>query len=233
MPVQPKQIQKNLQAWVGIAGFTATGGPSDTITAALTTALGTAGNGGVSVPLQVGSASQMGVNTAIGFNITPVYVAGTKDVPLDANGQEVYGKITNSGSAWTLSYFSVVAGTETAYTMAASSAVDFEVPYVFTFDLLPLTAITAATQRHVAPDPAATSGRTQGDALTVTAANTVSALSRTYAGPWAILIVNGVTYTNFGPTPPFSITGTAVTWSAANAGFALATTDEVKVIYGY
>lgn len=233
MPVQPKQIQKNLQAWVGIAGFSATGGTSDTITTALTTALSTAGNGGVSVPLQVGSATQMGVNTSAGFNVTPVYVAGTKDVLLDANGQEVYGKIANSGSAWTLGYFSSVSGTETAYTVAASTLVDFEVPYVFTFDLLPLTAITAATQRHVAPDPAATSGRTQADALTVTATNTVSALTRTYAGPWAMLLVNGVIYTNFGPTPPFSVSGTAVTWSASNAGFALATTDDVKAIYGY
>lgn len=233
MPVQPKQIQKNLQAWVGIASFATAGGTSDTITTTLTTALSTAGNGGVSVPLQVGSAAQMGVNTAAGFNVTPVYVAGTKDVLLDASGQEVYGKITNSGSAWTLSYFSIVSGTETAYTIAASTSIDFEVPYVFTFELLPLTAITAAMQRHVAPDPSANAGRTQADALTVTATNTVSALSRAYAGPWAMLLVNGVTYTNFGPTPPFSISGTAVTWSAANAGFALATTDEVKAIYGY
>lgn len=233
MPVQPKQIQKNLQAWVGIAGFTAAGGSSDTITTVLTTALTTAGNGGASVPLQVGSATQMGVNTAAGFNVTPVYAAGTKDVLLDSAGQEVYGKITNAGSAWTLSYFSVVSGTETAFTMPASTAIDFEVPYVFSFDLLPLTAITAALQRHVAPDPSANAGRTQADALTVTATNTLSALSRTYAGPWAMLLVNGVTYANFGPTPPFSVSGTAVTWSAANAGFALATTDEVKVIYGY
>ncbi len=233
MGIAAKQITKFLQAWVGIAGFSTAGGTSDTITTVLTSALNTAGSGGVSVPLQVGSATQMGVSTTAPFNVTAVFVAGTKDVLLDGNGQEVYAKITNAGSAWTLSYFSVVGTAETAYAMAASTAIDFEVPYIFSLDALPVTAITGATQRHISPDPAAFAGRTQPDALTVTAANTLSALSKTYAGPWAILIVNGVQYTNFGSTPPFSVSGTAVTWSAANAGFPLATTDEVKAIYGY
>lgn len=233
MPISAKQVAKFLQAWVGLSGFSTAGGSSDTITTALTTALSTAGNGSVSVPLQVGSSAQMGVNTAAGFNTTPIFVAGTKDAYLDANGQEVYGKITSAGSVWTLSYFSLVAGTETAFTMPASASIEFEVPYVFSFDLLPFTAITALVNRHVAPDPSGTGQRFQADALTVTAANALSALSRTYAGPYAMLCVNGIAYLNVGANPPFAVSGTAVTWSAANAGFALATTDEVRAIYGY
>lgn len=233
MSVQAKQINKLLQGWVGVLGLSSAGGTSDTITTALTTALNTAGNGGVSVPLQVGSNAQMGVNTSAGFNTTPIYQGGSKDVYLDAAGQEVYGKLTNSGSTWTLSYFSIVGTTETAFAMPASAAIDFEIPYVFTFDALPMTAITSLVNRHMAPDPSANGQRFQPDALTVTAANTLSALSRAYAGPYAALIVNGVTYTNFGASPPFTVSGMAVTWNAANAGFALATTDEVKAIYGY
>jgi hypothetical protein len=233
MSVKAKQIEKFLQGWVGIAGLATAGGTSDTITTVLTTALNTAGNGGVSVPLQVGSNAQMGVNTSTGFNTTPIYQGGSKDFYLDANGQEVYGKITVSGSTWTLSYFSIVGTTETAFTMPASAQVDFEVPYVFSFDALPMTAITSLVNRHIAPDPSANGQRFQPDVLTVTAANVVSALSRAYAGPYAMLIVNGVVYTNFGPAAPFSVSGTAVTWSAANAGFPLATSDEVKAIYGY
>lgn len=233
MGVKAKQIDKLLQGWIGISGLSTAGGTSDTITTVLTTALNTAGNGGVSVPLQVGSNAQMGVNTATGFNTTPVYQGGSKDLYLDANGQEVYGKITVSGSTWTLSYFSIIGSTETTFTMPAAASVDFEVPYVFTFDTLPFTAITSLVNRHIAPDPSAFGQRFQPDVLTVTATNTVSALSRAYAGPYAMLLVNGVVYTNFGPTPPFSVSGTAVTWSAANAGFPLATSDEVKAIYGY
>lgn len=80
MSVQAKQINKLLQAWTGISGLSTAGGTSDTITTALTTALNTAGNGGVSVPLQVGSNAQMGVNTSTGFNTTPIYQSGPKDV---------------------------------------------------------------------------------------------------------------------------------------------------------
>jgi len=66
--------------------------------------------------------------------------------------------------------------------------------------------------------------------LTVTAANTLSPLSFSYIGPFAIMFVNGVVYTDFG-TPAFTISGTTITWNATNAAYSLSTTDVVKIIY--
>lgn len=228
-----KQIEKKLQAWVGIAGFATAGGTSDTITSALTTALNTAGNGGVSVPLQVGSASTEGVNTAAGFNLTDVFNGATGQRLTDTNGNDVYAKITNSGSTWTLSYFSAPGGTEAAYTMAASTSINFEVPYIFSFDHLPFTAIAALVDRHIAPDLATFGFRLFAEALTVTAANTLSAITNAATGTVQQLIVNGIVYTSLGSAPPFTVSGKAVTWSASNAGFSLATTDDVKAVYSY
>ncbi len=233
MLTQAKQVQKLLQAWVGIAGFSTAGGTSDTITSALTTALNTAGNGGVSVPLQVGSSSTEGVNTSAGFNVTNVFLGTTGLRLTDGTGNDVYGKITNTGSTWTLSYFSAPGGTETAYTMAAATSINFEVPYVFTFDHLPYTAIVALVDRHIAPDLATFGFRLFSEALTVTAANTVSNLTNTATSTLQQLVVNGIVYTSLGSSPPFTVSGKAITWSASNAGFALATTDDVKAVYSY
>ena len=41
----------------------------------------------------------------------------------DATGNEVYGRLTYSSSVWTLSYYSEIAGTETAYTFATASGI--------------------------------------------------------------------------------------------------------------
>ena len=231
MTIPAKQINYFLEARVGISGFSSAGGSSDTITSALTTALSTASRSGGSVPLQVGGATQEGVDTAAGYNLTPIYAGPIRLT--DANGNDVYGKITVSGSTWTLSYFSAPNGTETAYTMAASTSIGFEVPYVFSFADLPLTALTATTDRRIAPDPASTGMRLQQDALTVTAANTLSTLSKSATGGVFMLLVNGVAYTTAGTGAPVSVSGTTVTWSATNAGFALATTDDAKAVYSY
>lgn len=71
------------------------------------------------------------------------------------------------------------------------------------------------------------------EALTVTSVNTLSALSNSAVGTLFMLIVNGVVYTTAGGAPPVSVSGTAVTWNATNAGFSLATTDKVIAIYSF
>ncbi len=50
----------------------------------------------------------------------------TKDSPLsDTNGNQVYGRLTYANSAFTLSFFTEVDGTETAFTMPADQTIDF------------------------------------------------------------------------------------------------------------
>ena len=239
MSIQAKQISKYLQAPVGISGFSTAGGASDTITSAITSALSTASDAGTSVPLAVGNGtpgSQVeGVQVAAGLNRTLIYNSGTTVRYLDGSGNDVYGKVTNSGAVWTLGYFSVIAGTETAFTMPASVSIAFEVPYIFTFADLPYTALMALLERHVAPDGASSGAGTRilTEVLTVTAANTVSNTTNTPTGTKQCLVVNNVAYYALGASPPFTISGKAITWSAANAGFALATSDVVVADYSY
>ena len=59
--------------------------------------------------------------------------------------------------------------------------------------------------------------------LTVTATNTLSALPNTYDGRACKLFVNGVTVTDKDANAPFSVSGTTVSWSPTNAGYALQT----------
>lgn len=50
----------------------------------------------------------------------------TQDSPLsDASGNQVFGRITYAGSTYTLSFYTDVNGTETAYTMPADQTIDF------------------------------------------------------------------------------------------------------------
>jgi hypothetical protein len=81
---------------------------------------------------------------------------------------------------------------------------------------------------------AAVSGPTSAvvqQAVAVTAPNTLAALSQSVTGTMFLLIVNGQTLVSVGGSPPFTVSGTTVTWSATNAGFALQTTDTVVAVY--
>lgn len=67
-------------------------------------------------------------------------------------------------------------------------------------------------------------------AVAVTAPNVLAALPSTCSGI-CILFVNGVALASVGGSPPFTVSGAALTWNAANAGYALATTDSVFAFY--
>jgi hypothetical protein len=52
---------------------------------------------------------------------------GTPDTPVaDAQGNPVYGKLTESSGSYTLSFYSMVGSTETEYTGGAGEAIDFK-----------------------------------------------------------------------------------------------------------
>lgn len=236
--IAAKQIKKFQQAPVAVSGFVtaSTAGTSDNITAALTSAVGTAGDGGAAVPLQVGAlgaSPQMGVQTTDGLNRTPIYSAATGQRLVDANGYEVYGKITYASAVFTLGYFSAPGGAEAAYTMPASSGITFLMPYIFDFVSFPATATMAVLEKFVASDQVAFAFRETQEVLTVTAANVLSNLSQAHNGLTCELFVNGVTASSAAPNPDFTVSGKVITWSAANAGYALATSDVVKAKYSY
>lgn len=232
--IPAKQIIRPLAAFVRVGSFAATGS-SGNATAAITAALNSAGDGGVSVPLQPASSTAIGIFVLPPFNRVEVWEASTGSKIL-ANGNEVYGRLTESSGTYTLSYFSLVSGTETAYSFPASQSISFEFAYRFDFARLPATAILAARSGSSAATPAGPAvPQSFRERLTIASQNTVPALARSPVDAASVaLIINGVSYDTFGgAAAAFSVNlGTrAITWSAANSGFNLDVSDRVIAEY--
>jgi hypothetical protein len=216
----------------GIVSSVATGAAnSTTVTAGLTAAAGTLGRGSTSVPVQVGSATQGGFITSGGDNRVEIWDAATKAKLQDASGNEVYGRLTESAGAYTLSYYSAPLGVETAYAFAVTTNVSYSYTYRFEQDKLPENAFIKVPINYASNDPVA-AGLTKfrQQTLTPTAQNVLPALTTAYNSTNGVfqLVVNGITYTL---ADGISIVGTAVTWTAATTGFNLETTDKVYAYY--
>ena len=224
--IKSKQIDKLLQAPIYVAGFVYPAAATTSITAALTTAAATAGDGGTSVPVQVASSTAMGFINS-GQNRVSVWNSATGAKLADAAGNEVFGRLTGT---YDLALYSAVAGADTSYVPAAPVTVDFEVSYKFTFEKLPVDALTNVEARYVSDDPSG--GRDRAEAVSVTATDTLAALTQApNTSKQITLNVNGQIVSSLMSPAPFSVAGTAVTWSAVNAGFSLATTDKVVANY--
>jgi hypothetical protein len=221
-------------ARIGAINFSATGA-SSVVTTPITTVLSTAGDGGVSVPLQVFTTTAVGLVTTGADNLVLVAATASKKPIADAAGNEVYGRLTEATGVYTLTYYTLVAGVETAYTFASATNIDFYFVYQFDSDRMPRNAGVSISARMVQNDPAgvAASGFSKFEKLTVTALNTLSALTIAPSSTTAIkLEVNGKTENPFGgANAAFSVSGTAVTWSATNAKYSLKTTFDVVAFY--
>lgn len=224
--VQSKQISKIISGSTAIAGFSAAGA-SNNISTVLGTALSTAGSGGVSVPLQPSTGETViGVVTSGAANRVEIN-DGNLFTPA---GNEVYGRVTETGGVYTLTYYSSVGGTETAYTLPATT-IKFEFNYRFDFARLPADFAAIASIRIVGQGGGATGATVKVEAIAVTGANTLALLSKTpdFTAN-VLLIVNGVVETSLG-TASFTVSGKTITWNAANSGYALAVADKVFAQY--
>ncbi|MBD2653655.1 hypothetical protein H6G45_09165 [Synechocystis sp. FACHB-383] len=232
--LQRKQLDWINAGWVGIAAFEATGG-SGVITTEITAALGTAGRGGTAVPVQISASEGEGVIATGDHNRVEIYDSATKEKLVDGSGNEVYGRITESGGAYTLTYYVLDAGAQTAHSISPATDIDLYFPYRFTADKYPVDAAIALTLKNVYSEPTPGNGGANpeiAEPIAVTAADTLDDLSTTPATGSAMkLSVNGQVFASTEPSPAFSRSGLALTWSAANAGFSLQTTDNVVAYY--
>lgn len=225
--LQAKQISKFLAGFIGLSGLAVTSANSVNVTSALTTALTSGGNGGASVPLQAAVANTtMGVIVA-GDNEMDVFDNVTQQ-PVTISGQKVYARISLAGGVYTASFFVRTAGAETAQSI--NGTVQVVVPYLFDFVNYP--SDSAIKWWNVAPASAGSGAKIKIEQLTVTATNTLSNMSALPADSSIVVLnINGA---DIYPTNSFSVSGQAITISAAQAtatGYAINTTDTVFVRY--
>lgn len=227
--LQSKQVEKILTCYNRVDGFTTSAATSDVVTTPITTALTTAGNNGVAVPLQVSTdVFTIGVVTA-GSNRVLIF-DNTNKLPIsDGNGDEVYGRITEAAGVYTLSYFVETAGVETAYAMVGAD-IDFEFAYRFDFVRFPADATIKVKSRNVGDDPASGgSGSSVEEIINISALNTFADLTFNPSSN-VILYINGKGEDNLSGGA-FTEVAKAITWSSGNAGYDAETTDRAVAVY--
>jgi len=223
--LQAEQIERYFYLPLGALSFAATG-TSDIVTSELTALA----SGNVPpVPLQVSTAKDVqGFVTSPPFNKCLLQDSTTKQAFDDGFGNEVFGRITEATAVFTLSFFAIVSGTESSVDIG-SRTIDFFPIYNFGFSFFANEAFIRTNARIVGDDPTDKGGFTRRDTLAVTATNTIADLPKTPITGTVRLYVNpGGPYTE---GVSFSISGKAVTWIPANAGFDIRTTYTVKAVY--
>jgi hypothetical protein len=230
MKIRSKQIDRVIAASIRVNGLSVVSSSSSTVvTTAITTALSTASDGSA-VPLVVSSSNGVGVITTGSNNRVEVYNGTSKDKILATNGEEVYGRLTESSSIYTLSYFTLSnSGTETSYTFDNSTTLDFEFGYRFELHQLPTDAIIGQRTRNISDDASGGGGSLFGESLAITATNTIASLTKTPLTQSIInLSINGQIQR---PGIDFTVSGKSITWIPASSLFDLNTTDTAYVIY--
>jgi len=222
--LQAKQINKFTFAKIGSSGFSGAG-VDDVVTAAITAAASVD-----NVPVQVGSSTALGFITTGANNKALVLNSTNKSAIEDGAGNEVYARLTEAAGVYTLSYYSLVAGIETAYSLPATT-IDFYVNYSYSFDKLPVDSLVRINTVVVGEDPSNTSGRAiRNEKVNVTSLNTLANLAFLPIANSVALYVNGKAESE-GASEGFTRVGKVLTWSATNGKYNLETTDTVIAHY--
>lgn len=232
--LQPKQINKVIAAPIKLLNNAVASGENDlVVTSAITSALATAGQNGVAVPVQTrANVFGVGIITTSPNNKSEIYDSTTKLPITDTNGNEIYGRIVVVSSDYVLKFYYLSSGVQTAYTTTDAITIDFDFVYSFDFNTLPSDFAVSSMTRNVNQDAKGQNAVPIIEQLTVTATNVVSVLSNIPSAPTkTILVVNGKEEYYLGGSPAFSLSGATVTWNASNAGYSLETTDKVHAKY--
>lgn len=236
--IQSKQVKRILSTSIKVLGVSVTASNSSVVvTTPITSVLATAGDGGITVPLTNSSGyNTTGIITSTPLNLTGIWNNTSKVKVTTATGEEVYGRLTSSSGVYTLSfYYLTSAGVETPYIFSANTTIDFDFNYRYDFHQLPADAMISQFARNVYQDPKGTGGGApQMEVLSVFSLNTLAPLSNTPSDPNKLtLVVNGQWIDALGGgSAAFTLSGGVnITWSAANAGYSLETTDRVLAIY--
>lgn len=183
-----------------------------------------------------GSDSALGIYTTSPQNKVFLRESGTgKALRDEVHGSSVFARLTEAANVWTLSFFSLVAGVETAFDFTTHTLVgqNFDFKYYESVqfgDLPPTNVVTVGESIDVSSGQSALTHQYVVDHPTISAnGQTAITLSQTPKDTNdVVLIVNGIQCTL---TTDYTISGTTLTW--LDTDFTLETTDEVRIEYAY
>ena len=232
--LKSKQIDKKLSGFIKVTGFSVSSSASSVnVTTALTTAVATAGEGATAVALQAStSTSDSGVVVTSPINRVEIWDSTTKQ-KIAVGNSEIYGKMTFGSAVYTLTFYYLnTSGSEISYTFTGAATIDFDFIYRYKFHEFPVDGLVSQVARNVMQDTQGASSVEVNEKLAVTSTNTLAATSSSVGfASRTKLNVNGKVETPLGASPPFTVSGTTITWNSVNAGYALETTDDVTITY--
>lgn len=217
--IQDFQLAMFKAGFVALSGFSTAGGVSDNVSTPLAELLANATRQSTALPLQAavltsGSEAE-GVVTSVPYNKIILRDVNDKHIQ-DGSGNDVFGRISVSGAVWTVSYFSLIAGAETAYSMPASTVLTMLIPCIFSLYHYPYPSDLVVLDLSVDSETSLVGKRPFTASLPVTIANTLPPLPQPSIGA-VMLAVNGVIYCSLDTNPAFTVSGNTVTWNSANS----------------
>lgn len=236
--IQAKQVHRLLQSTISVDVAGVSG--DNFITADLAAAVLGAGWRETDVPNQVHSApaypltSQADLDAEIpgwrtsGDNFVEIWVAGTEDKLVSASGEEVYGRLVDGTGKVNL--FTLEGSTETAYTLTGAVDVTANLPYVFTFETLPLNAFGGSVSK-IGSDPKGNAYVVATLTLDNAATQTFAALAIPAEGEDATINVNGQVHEFINGAFSFDAGKTVITWDETVAGYQIDAADTVTIRY--
>jgi len=184
-----------------------------------------------------GNDTTIGVIASTPHNKVFLRYAGTGQPIKDTeNGVSVFARLTESSGAWTLSYFTLINGTETAFdttglTEIVGKSVNFRYCEVVQYANFKPTSIVYAGEGIDEYDASSASAHShiQETLAVATDEQTIFTLSQTPKdGNDVALAINGIHYIN---GTDFTVLATALTWVSTD--FTLETTDKLVADYAY
>jgi hypothetical protein len=237
--IQAKQVHRLLQSCISVSveGVSA----ATSVTADLVAAVTGAGWRDTNVPNQAYGAPTYPLTAASdldeevpgwrvdGDNRVELWIAGTEEKLVSSTGEEVYGRLTDAATG-NVDLFTLIGSTETAYELEDDVDLVLDLPYVFSFDTLPLTALGGGVSK-ISQDPS-------GNTYVVAELTLASAVTQTFdpltikrQGTDATVNVNGQVHEFITEAFTFGVDDITVTWDAAVAGFAIDAADTVTIRY--
>lgn len=206
--------------------FTTSAGVSNVITLEVTTL--SASLGITAIVGTPGSIPGPGVRGFKSGSKTPIW---DKDQVIDdGSGNEVYGKITKPAADWIISFYTLVAGVETPYTMVAGKLITFQVRAYVSFETS--IQVDDFTPNIVGNDPRAMStGTFMKESILIISDNIIPDLAKTPIAGSVAMYVLGSLQDDLKPLPDYTIAGKTITWNALNGGFSIKSGWRVMVFY--